>query len=486
MRRWRAIAAGAAATAAVCSGVLTGAGAAAAGTRAAVPARATSGGTWSTAEEVPGIAALNQGDAHFWALSCASAGSCAGGGYYHDVAGNGQAFVVSEANGVWRRAEEVPGTAALNQGRDAMVLSVSCAAAGYCAAGGFYTDAAGNGQAFVVSERHGTWSRAHEVRGTAQLNPGGLAQVAAVSCASPGYCAAGGAYTDAAGNGQAFVVSERHGTWSRAHEVPGIAALNLGGDAEAGTLSCPSPGNCAAGGYYTGGGLQAFVVSQVHGTWQQAEQVPGTAVLNHGYAAVAQVSCSSAGNCGAGGLYSTPLTYQAYVVSEVNGTWRTAKKVPGSGSLNTGGDASVYSVSCGAPGICAAGGEYRDSARRHQAFVVSERDGAWGAAQQVPGTAALNAGGYAAVNQVSCASPGNCSAGGSYTGQSGHGEAFVAGQADGIWGTAEQVPGIAALTRGGDSGIDVVSCAPAGRCSAAGSFNRAGSKANQLFIVTQT
>jgi hypothetical protein len=151
--------------------LLTGAGAAAAGTWAAVAARTTSGGTWGTAQEVPGIAALNRGgDAHFWALSCASAGSCAAGGYYSS--GGLQAFVVSEAHGTWGWAEEVPGTAVLNQGGYAMVLSVSCAAAGSCAAGGFYTDAAGNEQAFVVSEHHGAWGRAHEVPNSRGMRPG--------------------------------------------------------------------------------------------------------------------------------------------------------------------------------------------------------------------------------------------------------------------------------------------------------------------------
>jgi hypothetical protein len=47
----------------------------------------------------------------------------------------------------------VPGTAALNQGGDVGIGSVSCAAAGKWSAGGFYTDSSGHGQAFVVSEK---------------------------------------------------------------------------------------------------------------------------------------------------------------------------------------------------------------------------------------------------------------------------------------------------------------------------------------------
>jgi len=68
--------------------------------------------------------------------------------------GTMQAFVVSEVNGIWGTAEEVPGTAALNQGGYAFVASVSCAPAGSCGAGGWYTDNTGNSQAFVVSKTH--------------------------------------------------------------------------------------------------------------------------------------------------------------------------------------------------------------------------------------------------------------------------------------------------------------------------------------------
>ncbi len=54
--------------------------------------------------------------------------------------------------GTWGQAEEVPGTAALNKAGGAQVNSVSCAPAGNCSAGGYYTDGSDHGQAFVVSQ----------------------------------------------------------------------------------------------------------------------------------------------------------------------------------------------------------------------------------------------------------------------------------------------------------------------------------------------
>jgi hypothetical protein len=152
--------------------------------------------------------------------------------------------------------------------------------------------------------------------------------------------------------------------WGDAIEVPGSAALNTGGVAEVTSVSCPSAGNCAAGGqYHLSSGYQAFVADEVNGTWGDAIEVPGTAALNAGVVAgVTSVSCPSAGNCAAGGQYTDSSgSRQAFVVSEVNGTWGDAIEVPGSGALNTGNTAEVTSVSCGSAGNCAAGGYYYTS-----------------------------------------------------------------------------------------------------------------------------
>src|SRR5215472_6304652 len=138
----------------------------------------------------------------------------------------------------------------------------------------------------------GTWGTARKMPGTAALDQGLPAEALSVSCASPGNCAAGGSYSDSSGNAQAFVASEVNGTWHAAIDVPG-AILNQGG-AQVSSLSCASAGNCAAGGFYydSSGAVQAFVASEVNGTWHAAIEVPGTAALNQGgYAAALSVSC---------------------------------------------------------------------------------------------------------------------------------------------------------------------------------------------------
>ena len=358
---------GVAAVAAVCAMVVTGAGVAA----------AASGGSWGNAREVPGTSRLDQGlPAEALSVSCASAGNCSAGGTYTDGPDVAQAFVASEVNGTWHTAIEVPGTAALNQS-GAAVNSVSCPSAGDCTAGGFYTDSTGHEHTFVASEVNGTWHTARDVPGTAALGPGGT-QALSVSCASAGSCAAGGWYVDSSNHFQAFVASEVNGTWYAAVEVPGTAALNQGGHARALSVSCASAGNCSAGGSYRDSSSheQAFVASEVNGIWHAAIEAPGTAALNTGGggAAVNSVSCASAGNCAAGGSYADSSGFeQAFVVSEVNGTWHAAIEVPGTAALNQGGDAAVNSVSCAMAGNCAADGYYTDSSRHGHAFVVNER-----------------------------------------------------------------------------------------------------------------
>ena len=407
--------------AALCPALPGGASAAAADARALA-----SGGVWGTAREVPGTAALNTGgQAQITAVSCASAGNCSAGGQYAGGSGQ-QVFVVSRHNGRWGKAEQVPGIAALNTGGQAQITSLSCASPGNCSAGGLYsTFGSGNFpplQAFVVSQHNGRWGNAEQVPGTAALNAGGRAQVTSVSCASPGNCSVGGNYTDRLGREQAFVVSQTNGAWGKAKKVPGLAVLGTIGHLN--SVSCASAGNCSAGGYYIhpAGHEQAFAVSQRRGAW-------GTAVKIPGMSSISSLSCASAGNCSAGGSYfSAHFHAQGFVVSQDNGSWGKAKQVPGLAALSAGGSAFVLSVSCASAGNCSAGGFYATPHGHAQAFVVNQNTRTWGNAQKVPGTAALNAGRNAATNTVSCAPAGTCSAGGYYTDRSHHQQAFVVSQ----------------------------------------------------------
>jgi hypothetical protein len=106
-------------------------------------------GTWGTAEEVPGIGAPSNQDAAVTSVSCVPSGRCAAGGYWQDPSFRYHAIVTSEQNGTWGHARDVPGTGGLST-FSAQVFSVSCVTAGSCAEGGAYTDGSGHQQAFVT------------------------------------------------------------------------------------------------------------------------------------------------------------------------------------------------------------------------------------------------------------------------------------------------------------------------------------------------
>jgi hypothetical protein len=441
----------------------------------------------------------------------------------------------------WGRAIEVPGLGALNKGGNAGVREVSCTSPGTCAAGGDYTDSHRHEQGFVAVERHGVWGRATEVPGLGALNMGGKANVNSVSCASAGNCAAVGAYADSGRHEQGFAVIEKNGVWGQAAGVPGLAALNKGGSAGISEVSCPSAGNCTAGGSYTDGAGhdQGFVAVERHGVWGQATRVPGLAALNEDADSyVLSVSCASARNCAAVGDYTDSSGGQGFAAVEKNGQWGNAIEVPGLAALNTGGDADVFSVSCASPGSnCAAVGDYTDSGDNSQGFVAVEKNGQWGNAAEPPGLAALNgqsgggnayvssvscasAGNCAAVgtygwpygagfvsvekngvwgqvtdlglygrtagaNSVSCASPGNCAAGGFYSDETGAiDQGWVAAEQHGRWRTGTEVPGLGALNKGKSADVSTVSCAPAGGCAAGGEYAD-GHGHQQGFVVTE-
>jgi hypothetical protein len=284
--------------------------------------------------------------------------------------------------------------------------------------------------------------------------------------------------------------------WGEAEEVPGTAALNAFGNGSTSSVSCASTGNCSVIGNYTesAGYEEAFVDSQVNGSWGQAQEVPGLTTLNPGNAAAFSVSCASAGNCSAGGSYDTNASatdQMAFVASQVAGTWGNAAEVPGIAALNTGDGAQVTSVSCASPGNCSAGGYYTTDKTHdpRQAFVVNQVNGTWGQAEEVPSTNTLNKGGQAGVNVVSCASPGNCSAGGYYypaANSIGY-QAFVVNEVGGTWGKAKSLTGTQSYNDGNPPGIVSLSCASAGNCSAGGNDTPPGGGDDlEAFVVTET
>jgi len=101
---------------------------------------------------------------------------------------------------------------------------------------------------------------------------------------------------------------------------------------------------------------------------------------------------------------------QWFVVTEVRGRWRAAEAVPGLAVLDVGGNSFVTGLSRGAAGNCSVIGSYTDGHQRLQAFVANQAGGAWGRAEEIPGIGALDVNPSASAEplSVSCQAQGNC------------------------------------------------------------------------------
>ena len=441
-------------------------------------------------------------------VSCPAAGRCAAVGMDHSPAsGTGPGawvpFVVNQAAGSWGKVQRVAGLAALTDGQDALFSAVSCASAGNCTAVGGYTPARGNTERnipFAVSEVGGSWGHVTPIPGIAALASTDSAHLATVSCLSPGNCTAAGSYVLRFSplQQQAFVVSQVNGTWQQPTVLPGIAALNTGRNAAVKSVACHAD-SCIVGGSFSvtsSGASQPFVAAEKGGTWSDpAQAVPGLPVPGphqSGEGIVNQVTCEAAGRCLAvGSFVNKSDVMEAFAVSEENGaTWHRAVVIPGASELQgTPGRSALLSVSCWGLSDCTAAGvafytKRVGGVRREfdTAFVTTQCDyKCWNPAKTVPGLAALNKGSKAQFESISCAAertgPATCTAAGYYTDGSGSSQPMVVTETNDRWGQAVELPGTAALNTGGYGQVRAVSCPSPGHCGAVGVVT---SKTSQL------
>lgn len=409
------------------------------------------------------------------AISCASAGNCSAVGTFKGtLERNGspsyEGFVVSETDGTWGAAQLV----ADDNDDVYRFTAISCSSSGNCAAVG---NDPGQGFAFAMDQTAGAWGAPQDIVASASLS--------SVSCSSDGDCTAAGS---SGYGGQALAVSESAGTWGTAEVLPG--PLNT--DAGLTSISCSSAGNCSTGGYYDAqpdGPLPdegyPLVADETGGTWGPVKDLNGSFndVADDDVDAVSSVSCSSAGNCSAGGYYGTYAgDTHAFVVSESDGTWGQVVEV--AQSLDESGS-EIASISCPTDGNCSAGGDYVDGDANPHAMVVEETDGVWQPAQEVAGS--LNVGDYAQITSVSCPSAGNCSAAGYYANEAGGFVGLVVTETDGSWDSGQDVatsPFSGSLGADGLAQINSISCPSVNNCAAVGVLDDIND-IQQAFVVAE-
>lgn len=441
---------------------------------------------WTNAIELPGLATLNQSGVSPGPMVCTSSGNCVSGGGYTDGNQNEQAFLSQETSGVWSSATEIAGN--LNVGGGAQVTAISCPSAGDCTAVGFYLDAGNAEHSFVINQVSGTWAFPTELPDFTTLTNDDASEVDTLSCSSATTCVGVGSYLDAATQvAEPIIYTETNGAWATPVEAQGSATFNTGGVAEVLLLDCTSATTCVASGNIYQSipelSIEPFLINETNGAWGSVEAVPGVSTLNRqDDAGMTSLSCGASGDCAAGGDYldSTGAT-QAFIINEVGGVWDSATQLFATQTLGSGLDNALNDIVCPSAGNCTAIGGYADTQGVSQPFVIDEANHVWNPAIEIPGVATLNDSDGATLYALSCSSFDVCSAGGTYLDGGSNSQAFVVNDAAGTWSNPIEVPGTSSLNKGGTANVSQVSCSGDGSCGVQGSYSDASDN-TQLFV----
>ena len=201
------------------------------------------------------------------------------------------------------------------------------------------------------------------------------------------------------------------------------------------------------------------------------------------------ISCSSPGNCTAAGqFYNTNGDEEAFTQTETDHAWSTA--VPAtfaSGVQNPYPQATFKAISCSSPGNCTAAGSFYDVNGSFEAFTQTQSNYAWSTAVPAtfdPGVQSDNPGDD--FKAISCSSPGNCTAAGQFYNVDGNFEAFTQTQSNYAWSTAVPATFESGVQNANpDDGFSSISCTSPGYCIAAGSFHDVNNS-YQAFTQTQS
>ncbi len=314
----------------------------------------------------------------------------------------------------------------------------------------------------------------------------------AVSCASAGNCTAVGSYFDSLGHLQGLLLTETSGTWAAGVEPSLPANAGTNSSVSVYRVSCASAGNCTAVGGYedSSGHSQGLLLTETSGTWAAGVEASLPANANTSpNVSLDSVSCASAGNCTAVGNYndsldSSTVQDQGLLLTETSGTWATGVDA----SVPAGAGAALYvvvqDVSCASAGNCTAVGLDEDSAFNRHGLLLSETSGTWAAGVEASLPANAGTTSNAGLGSVWCASAGNCTAVGGYEDSSGHSQGLLLSETSGTWATGVEAS-LPANANNTGAGLGEVSCASAGNCTAVGGYTDSSGHYQGL-LLTET
>ncbi len=365
-----------------------------------------------------------QGD--LYAISCGGRGACVAVGDFQLGGRPAQALVLTNSGGTWRQLR-----APLIRGAGSQSLSsVVCHSVHYCLALGTFMDTAGSTWPLLLSRAGSTWEPQHLPlpvgAGTTQdvvlgnvscsqpqacvalgsnsnhsviaetraggrwlpsvlplprnISPVPAVSIGSLQCPMPGYCVAGGAYSDTEGDQLALLLTETHGKWRPVvPRLPAGAALR-GQDAVITGLSCTERASCTASGNYvdSNGNPRGMILTTSGGSWRAiVAPVPKTA-NKRPWDYATDASCEPTGYCVVVGYYRAGKNIAALVDAEATGGhWKTvALALPRDAIGKFRHFVALTRVAC-TLGACVAVGGYVDKSIRFDGLIASNQGDEW-------------------------------------------------------------------------------------------------------------
>jgi hypothetical protein len=349
----------------------------------------------------------------------------------------------------------------------------------------------------------------------------------AASCASAGFCAVVGQYTDATGSLSGLIDLLSNGAW-RSYAAPEPAnnpagsgpGDNASGSAYSGlnAVSCPVAGFCVAVGTYKDedGRYWGLIDTFSSGTWRAmaAPEPPKDSAgeapsLTETQTGLTSVSCTSAINCVAVGSYDDAVGFYYGLIETLSkGAWsplEAPEPLKDGLGAGRGTDSNSYqfaglnSVACTSATFCTAVGRYKDANAVEWPLIDMLSGTQWdavagpepvrNASGAKPGSQAQADGGSYLLS-VTCVSRASCTAVGAYLDSSTHIYGLIDSFRDGAWrGVAAPEPAtdISRVNAGTDADqeegatLAAVACTSPAPCISVGSYK--DSKGFQIGLI---
>ncbi|MGC2175497.1 MAG: hypothetical protein WA614_08550 [Acidimicrobiales bacterium] len=244
------------------------------------------------------------------------------------------------------------------------------------------------------------------------------------------------------------------------------------------SLSCVSVSECVAGGDYStaAGEVKGLIVSETNGVWRAPTSlVPPVGADTDPDVTIFDVSCGAAGNCAAVGSYEdSAKNLVPFTANEVGGRWLRSRELAlPKNALIDGQAGELRDVVCLTANNCSAVGEYFDNYRanpRSQGFVATEVRGHWSVGAEVTMAQRTNFNPFVTFSQLACSSLGNCVGVGSFIDVHDVTQGLVVSQVQGVWHKGEEVPLPANASAFAGASLSEVTCVSNSSCSALGTF----------------